>query len=81
MQPTVVVGDWGWIGLCTHGVTTPQVMLGVSLRARRDTTQVMLGVSLQARLDTTLVYLTQHDHKLLCRLYASRWITYETCGA
>ena len=45
---------WGRIGLCPHGVTT-QVMLGVSLRARRDTTQVMLGVSLRARRDTTLV--------------------------
>ena len=32
-------------------------LLGVSLRARRDTTQVMLGVSLQARCDTTLVKL------------------------
>ena len=53
MQLTVVVGR---IGLCTHGVTT-QVMLGVSLRARRDTTQVMLGVSLRARWDTTLVYI------------------------
>ena len=30
-------------------------LLGVSLRASRDTTQVMLGVSLRARLDTTLV--------------------------
>ena len=45
---------WGRIGLCTHGVTT-QVMMGVSLRARRDTTQVMLGLSLRARWDTTLV--------------------------
>ena len=46
---TVVVGR---IGRCTHGVTT---MLGMSLRARRDTTQVMFGVSLRARCDTTLV--------------------------
>ena len=30
-------------------------LLGVSLRASRDTTQVMLGVSLRARCDTTLV--------------------------
>ena len=30
-------------------------LLGVSLRARHDTTQVMLGVSLRARSDTTLV--------------------------
>ena len=33
---TVVVGA---DGLCTHGAT----MMGVSLRARHDTTQVMLG--------------------------------------
>ena len=32
---------WGQIGLCTHGVTT-QVMLGVSLRARCDTTLVII---------------------------------------
>ena len=31
------------------------ITLGVSLRARRDTTQVMLRVSLRARWDTTLV--------------------------
>ena len=30
-------------------------LLGVALRARRDTTQVMLGVSLRAFWDTTLV--------------------------
>ena len=34
---------WGRIRLCTHGVTT-QVMLGVSLRARWDTTLVQLMV-------------------------------------
>ena len=34
---------------------TTQVMLGVSLRVRWDTTQVMLGVSLRVRWDTTLV--------------------------
>ena len=62
MQLKVVVGaDW----TLHHGVTT-QVMLGVSLRARRDTTQVMLGVSLRARWDTTLVIIiklitTQHN--------------------
>ena len=44
------------MGLCTHGVTT-QVMLGVSLRVRRDIIQVMLGVSLRARYDITLVHL------------------------
>ena len=49
---------WGRIWLCIPGVTT-QVMLGVSLRARRDTTQVMLGVSLRARRDTTLVQLME----------------------
>ena len=32
-------------------------LLGVSLRASRDTTQVMLGISLRARCDTTLVFL------------------------
>ena len=55
---------WGRIGLCTHGITT-QVMLWVSLWARRDTTQVMLGVSLRARWDTTLVYLKEleKNHK------------------
>ena len=38
-------------------------MLGVSLRARRDTTQVMLGVSLRARLDTTLVHINKAPRK------------------
>ena len=33
----------------------PSQLLGVSLRATRDTTKVMLGVSLRARYDTTLV--------------------------
>ena len=45
-------------------------MLGVSLRARRDTTQVMLGASLQARWDTTLVHtidinLIQADNRIM----------------
>ena len=42
---TVVVGAYG---LCTHNV-------GGVTAGRRDTTQVMLGVSLRARWDTTLV--------------------------
>ena len=60
MQLTVVVeADW------TLHPSTTQVMLGVSLRVRRDTTQVMLGVSLQARWDTTLVALIS---KLFCNV-------------
>ena len=34
-----------------------QVILGLLLRARRNTTQVMLGVSLRARCNTTPVML------------------------
>ena len=43
-----------------QGVNT---MLGVSLRVRRHTTQVMLGLSLWARWDTTLVYTAMY-HKI-----------------
>ena len=40
-----------------QGVTT---MLVVLLRARRHTTQVMLGLSLRVRWDTTLVIIIEH---------------------
>ena len=36
-------------------------MLGVSLRARRHTTQVMLGLSVRAKWDTTLVYIINNE--------------------
>ena len=42
---------WDW-SAGAQGVTT---MLGMSIRARRNTTQVMLGLSLRAMWDTTLV--------------------------
>ena len=51
MQLAVVVGaDW-----TLHSWRHNSSNVGVSRRARRDRTQVMLGVSLRDRWDTTLV--------------------------
>ena len=50
---------WGQIRLCTHAFRNSS-NVGVSLRARHDTTQVMLGVSLPVRCDTTLAYQRQN---------------------
>ena len=53
-------------------MASQQVMLGVSLRARRNTTQVRLGVSLRARLDTTLVItITMHCTQIIITLCQS----------
>ena len=46
----------GYVGGFDFALMASQ-LLGVSLRATRDTTKVMLGVSLRARYDTTLVYM------------------------
>ena len=58
MQPTVVVGtDWTF-----HPWRHNSSNVGGVTAARRETTQVILGVSLRARLDTTVVDIMSYCH-------------------
>ena len=65
---------WLWADWTLHPWRHNSSNVGGDLQARRDTTKVMLGVSLRARCDTTLVFVIIVDKmvSIQCYLLLSR---------